>query len=98
MTAASATSLDGFYTIAANGQIRITAAGVAAGIENNDFETGLNSFSYGIEAGDVTGNWSAAENISLNVTDVDESRAGDGRRPELQLRARTGRRVPWSAS
>ncbi len=36
----SATSLDGYYTIAANGQIRITAAGVAAGIENNDFETG----------------------------------------------------------
>ncbi len=51
VTAATATSLDGYYTIAANGQVQITAAGVAAGLENNDFETGLNSFSYGIEAG-----------------------------------------------
>ncbi len=67
------TSLDGYYTIAANGQISITAAGVAAGIENNDFETGLNSFSYDIEAGDAAGNWSAAESISLNVTDLDET-------------------------
>ncbi len=67
------TSLDGFYTIAANGQIRITAAGVAAGIENNDFETGLNSFSYDIEAGDAAGNWSAVESVSLNVTDLDET-------------------------
>ena len=60
-------------TIAANGQVSITAAGVAAGVENNDFETGLNSFTYGIEARDAAGNWSAAEDITLNVTDVDDT-------------------------
>ena len=45
---------------------------IYAGLENNDFETGLNNFNYGVEARDAAGNWSAAENISLNVTDVDE--------------------------
>ena len=30
------TSLDGYYTIAANGQINITAVGVTAGVAQND--------------------------------------------------------------
>ncbi len=69
----TSTSLDGYYTIAGNGQISLTAAGVAAGVETNDFETGLNSFSYAVEAGDADGNWSLAENITLEVTDLDET-------------------------
>jgi large repetitive protein len=67
------TSPDGFYTIGANGQISITAAGVAAGVAQNDFETALDSFSYGIEATDAAGNVSAAQNVTLNVTNVDDS-------------------------
>ena len=33
------TSLDGYFTIAANGQVSLTAAGIAAGVAQNDFET-----------------------------------------------------------
>ena len=33
---------DGFYTISSDGQVSLTAAGVAA--ESNDFEAGSNSF------------------------------------------------------
>ena len=64
------TSADGFYSIASDGKITLTAAGVAAGIANNDFETSPNSFTYGVEAGDAAGNWSSAVNVTLNVTDV----------------------------
>ncbi len=67
------TSADGYYTIASNGQVTITAAGVAAGVANNDFETGANSFTLGVQAGDAAGNWSSAVNISLNVTNVNEA-------------------------
>ncbi len=65
------TSHDGFYAITPEGQISITAAGVAAAA-HNDFETTPNSFTYGIEAHDAAGHWSAATDITLNVTDVDE--------------------------
>lgn len=67
------TSADGYYTIDNTGKISITAAGVAAGVANNDFETGANQFTYGIQAGDAAGNWSAATNITLNVTDLDDT-------------------------
>ena len=67
------TSADGYYTIASNGQVSITAAGVAAGVANNDYEVAPNSFSYTIEAGDAAGNWSSAVSVSLNVTNVDET-------------------------
>jgi hypothetical protein len=67
------TSADTYFSIAANGDISITAAGVVAGVAQNDFETGLNSFTYGIEAGDAVGNWSPAVNVTLNVTDVDDN-------------------------
>ena len=67
------TSADGFYSIASDGKITLTAAGVAAGIANNDFETSPNSFTYGVEAGDAAGNWSSAVNVTLNVTDGDDT-------------------------
>ncbi|MDT8441090.1 MAG: Ig-like domain-containing protein, partial [Desulfuromonadales bacterium] len=67
------TSEDGYYQIDSNGQIRITAAGVAAGVAQNDYETGSNSFTYDIQAGDSVGNWSLTETVTLTVTDVDES-------------------------
>ena len=67
------TSADGYYTIDAAGAVRITAAGVAAGVANNDFETGANSFTLAVQARDAAGNWSASTDITLNVTDVAES-------------------------
>ena len=39
----------------------------------NDYETAPNSFAYDIEAQDAAGNWSVAETVTLNVTDVDEN-------------------------
>ena len=67
------TSVDGYYTIGSNGQISITADGVAAGVAQNDFETSPNSFIYGIEATDAAGNVSTSQNVILNVTNVDEA-------------------------
>ena len=69
----TSTSADGYYTIDNTGRISITAAGVAAGVANNDFEINPNQFTYGIQAGDAAGNWSTATNITLNVTDVDDT-------------------------
>ncbi|MFZ2950031.1 MAG: Ig-like domain-containing protein, partial [Desulfuromonadaceae bacterium] len=65
-------SADGYYSIATDGQVSLTADGAAAGKAPNDFETGPNSFTYGIEAGDAAGNWSAAVDATFNVTDVFE--------------------------
>jgi VCBS repeat-containing protein len=67
------TSSDGFFTIAADGKIGITSAGVAAGVAQNDFETGANSFTYAVEAGDAAGHWSNAAEVTLNVTNVNEA-------------------------
>jgi hypothetical protein len=65
-------SSDGYFQITNSGDITITSTGVAAGIAQNDYETSPNSFTYAIQAGDAAGNWSQAQNISLNVTDVNE--------------------------
>ncbi|MBU0480775.1 MAG: VCBS domain-containing protein [Proteobacteria bacterium] len=66
------TSSDNYFTISAQGQISITTAGIQPGVAQNDFETGPNIFSYAIEACDAEGNWSTPENITLNVTNLDE--------------------------
>ena len=67
------TSADGYYTNDNAGVVRITAAGVAAGVANNDFEIAPNSFSYAIQARDAAGNWSAPSNVGFEVTDVVEN-------------------------
>jgi len=72
-TSGTTTSADGYYTIATDGKLTLTAAGVAAGVANNDYETGANSFTYAVQAGDAAGNWSTAVNVTLNVTDLSES-------------------------
>jgi uncharacterized repeat protein (TIGR01451 family) len=69
----TATSADGYYEIAADGKITITSSGVAVGVANNDYEKGSNSFTYAISARDAAGNWSSSENVTLNVTNVDDS-------------------------
>jgi hypothetical protein len=71
----SATSADGFYAIASNGNISITAAGAGAGIAQNDFETAPNNFSYAVQARDAVGNWSSAANVTLSVTDLNDAPA-----------------------
>ena len=69
----TATSADGYYAIGTSGAIQLTAAGAAAGAPTNDFETTPNSFTYGIEARDAAGNWSAPVNVTLAVTDLADS-------------------------
>ena len=63
---------DGFFAIGADGKITLTAAGVAAGKASNDYETTPNSFTLGVVAKDAAGNESAATNVVLNVTNVDD--------------------------
>ncbi|MBD2423084.1 cadherin repeat domain-containing protein [Cyanobium sp. FACHB-13342] len=70
------TSADGYYQIDSTGKITITAAGVAAGVANNDYETTPNQFTYGIQAGDATDNWSESVDVTLNVTDLDDGGGG----------------------
>ncbi len=62
------TSTDGYYTIDNTGAVRLAAAGVAAGVAQNDYDITPNSFTYAIEAGDAAGNWSSPANITLDVT------------------------------
>ena len=66
------TSADGWFVIGSDGKISLTDAGRAAGAASNDYETGANSFTYGVQAGDAAGNWSTVMSVTLNLTDVDE--------------------------
>ncbi|WP_414521375.1 cohesin domain-containing protein, partial [Umezakia ovalisporum] len=60
-----------FFTINNSGVITLTPAGVAAAA--NDFETLPNSFTLGITATDAAGNTSTATNVTITVTDVDDT-------------------------
>ncbi|MGB9081168.1 MAG: Ig-like domain-containing protein, partial [Desulfuromonadaceae bacterium] len=64
-------STDNFFTIANNGQITLTAAGLAG--TSNNFESGDNTFNLGVQARDAAGHWSATEIISVNVSNVNEA-------------------------
>ncbi|MDP2590760.1 Ig-like domain-containing protein, partial [Vibrio splendidus] len=66
----STTSEDGFYSVDAAGNISITAAGVAA--EVNDFEQGTNSVDYQMVLIDNLGNASEAT-MTLNETNVNDN-------------------------
>ncbi len=70
-------SYDGYFQIASDGRITLTAAGAAAISPVNDWENGYNNggagFTYAIQARDAVGNWSVSKDITLNVTDVDET-------------------------
>jgi hypothetical protein len=61
---------DGFFAIGADGKLTLTDAGLKAAA--NDFETTPNSFTLGVMAMDAAGNKSAATNVTVNVTDVDD--------------------------
>lgn len=66
------TSLDGNFTISPTGVITLTAAGGAPGAASNDFETGANTFSPTVQAGNAALNWSPAVAVTINVLDADE--------------------------
>ncbi|MBD8529623.1 MULTISPECIES: tandem-95 repeat protein [unclassified Massilia] len=68
---ANGTSADGRFAIGADGAIRLTAAGALGA--SNDYETAPNAFIYGVQAGDAAGNWSTAQNVTLNVTNLDDT-------------------------
>lgn len=72
---ARAVSTDGFYQIGNDGGITLTAAGVAAGVAQNDYETGNNDFVYAVQAGTGSG-WSSPVDVTLMVTDIDEDAPG----------------------
>ncbi|PNJ90841.1 hypothetical protein CEP13_18135 [Cylindrospermopsis raciborskii C03] len=63
----------GFFAISNIGVITLTAAGAAASAASNDFETTPNTFTLGITASDAAGNTSTSTNITINVTDVDDT-------------------------
>uniref|UniRef100_UPI0020A37012 Ig-like domain-containing protein n=1 Tax=Vibrio splendidus TaxID=29497 RepID=UPI0020A37012 len=63
-------SQDGLYTIDANGDISITAAGMAADV--NDFEKGDNSGDYQVVMTDSSGSTAEAM-VTLNETNVNDS-------------------------
>lgn len=62
----------GYFAIDATGKITLTAAGAAAATAANDYETAPNAFTLGVVAKDAAGNTSAAANVTVNVTDVDD--------------------------
>ncbi|EON88794.1 hypothetical protein, partial [Plesiomonas shigelloides] len=59
-------SADGYYQINANGDVVLTAAGAAAGV--NDFEQGPNSGNYVVVVSDAAGN-QLETTITLKETD-----------------------------
>lgn len=58
----------GFFAIDSSGNIRLTAAGIAGAA--NDFETLPNSFNLTVTATDGAGNISAAQAVTISVTNV----------------------------
>jgi hypothetical protein len=63
---------DGFFAIDSLGVLTLTATGAGA-VASNDFETLPNSFTLGVTASDLAGNTSTAENVTVSVTDVNET-------------------------
>lgn len=70
----AATTKAGLFAIDATGKITLTAAGIAS--TANDFDDAgagaANTFTLGVTATDAAGNTSAATNVVLTVTDVDD--------------------------
>ena len=67
----SSQSADGRFTIDAGGTIRLTASGTAG--FSNDFETLPNGFTYAVQARDLAGNWSTTRDVTLNLTNLDDT-------------------------
>jgi hypothetical protein len=62
------TSVDGYFTIDADGKLIMTAAGAAApGV--NDFNSGSATSIYYVQAGDAENSWSTPQQVTLNKTD-----------------------------
>jgi len=62
----------GYFAVDNQGRITITAAGVAADVASNDYETGSNTFALTVRAEDAAGNFQS-QTITLNVLNSDEA-------------------------
>jgi len=80
----------GFFAIDASGNLTLTAAGAAAASAANDFETGANMFTLGITATDSSDNTSATEDVTVSVTDLDETPPAKPPAPDLIAASDTG--------
>lgn len=63
----AATDPDGFFAIDNNGVITLTAAGAAANVASNDYETAPNLFTLSVTASDGAGN-TDTENVTVTIT------------------------------
>ncbi len=68
-TAIGTTTSDGYFTISANGKITMVST-ITTNAPVNDFESGPNSWSYYVQAGDAANNWSTPVQFTLNELDV----------------------------
>lgn len=68
----TSTSADTYFSINNGGVLSLTAAGAAAP-SRNDYETNSSTFTYSVQAGDAANNWSAGVNVTLQITDVDDT-------------------------
>ena len=59
----------GWFSISSAGVLSLTASGAGA-VASNDYETDPNSFTLTVTAGDAAGNTSAAETVTVTITNV----------------------------
>ena len=72
------TSADGYFQVAADGKVTLTAAGAAA--VANDFETLPNAFTYGVQAGDLAGAERATKDAEAKLAKLrDDPKAAEQR-------------------
>jgi methionine-rich copper-binding protein CopC len=64
---------NGFFAIDKDGKITLTEAGAGKTSAANDFETAPNTFTLKVRAIDAAGNKSADTDVTLTVTDVDDT-------------------------
>jgi methionine-rich copper-binding protein CopC len=64
---------NGFFAIDKDGKITLTEAGAGKTSAANDFETAPNTFTLKVRAIDAAGNKSAGTDVTLTVTDVDDT-------------------------
>ena len=74
----NSTSPDEYFAIDSDGNIHITATGVAVGLNNYEntlgaLRTAQTTFSYSIQARDEYGNWSDPKTVQLNLQNMNEA-------------------------
>ncbi|PCK08490.1 MAG: hypothetical protein COA42_09040, partial [Alteromonadaceae bacterium] len=67
------TSDNGYFQINATGEVSLTPAGLALGVESNQFESGSNRFSEQVQALDAAGNISDNVAVTFNVDNINDA-------------------------